>query len=103
MKNRALAFVVVEEESREAVARTGVDDDGSIPPAKTGRTNEKRVDSAHWNSKGIASNRSNMARNGRGRRYQVRLFRGRVSIAKVDLDVDASRVAERRFGDPSKK
>lgn len=44
-----------------------------------------------------------MARNGRGRSYEVRLLRGRVAIAEVDLDVDARRVAERRFGNPGEE
>lgn len=44
-----------------------------------------------------------MARNGRGWSYEVRLLRGRVAIAEVDLDVDARRVAEGCLGNPGEK
>jgi hypothetical protein len=44
-----------------------------------------------------------MASDGRRGRNKVRLFRGRVSIAKVNLDVNAGGISKGRFGNPGKK
>ena len=83
----------MEEESGKAIASPRIDDDGPIPPSKAGRPDLEGVDCADGYGKGVTTNGAAAGRNG-GRRWdEVGLFRGRVAVAEVDLDVDALRVA----------
>ena len=103
MKDGALALIVVKEQGRKAIARAGVDDDGTIPPAEARRPNKKRIDGAHGNRKGVSANGPDVACYGRRRRHKVRLLRGRLGVGQVDLDVYAGRVPERRLGHPGQE
>ncbi len=44
-----------------------------------------------------------MGGDGRWWRDEIGLFRGRVALAEVDLDVYARGIAEGRFGDPGEQ
>ena len=93
----------MEEQGREAVARTGVDDDASKPPADARWSDQYRVYLTQRYGKGIRASIAAVRGRGRRRRNEVRLLWWRGVVGQVDFDVDIVGISERGLRHPGQQ
>ena len=103
LKYRTLTFIIMEEQSRKAIASFCVDDDTAIPPSYARWPYEERVDFADRNSESVVAHGRAVRSGGRKRRNKEGLFRGGCWLGEINLDVGVVRVAESVFWNPSKE